>query len=45
MGYPDTSGLVSDDLEVIRTASGWLADGVRVALPHIFLQAPMGGGV
>ncbi|MBW9259455.1 MAG: XdhC family protein [Candidatus Thiodiazotropha sp. (ex. Lucinisca nassula)] len=32
MGYPDTSGLVSDDLEVIRTATGWLADGVRVAL-------------
>ncbi|MCG7992288.1 MAG: XdhC family protein [Candidatus Thiodiazotropha lotti] len=32
MGHPDTSGLVSDDLEVIRTATGWLGDGVRVAL-------------
>ncbi|MCG7873208.1 MAG: XdhC family protein [Candidatus Thiodiazotropha lotti] len=32
MGYPDTPGLVSDDLEVIRTAAGWLDDGVRVAL-------------
>ncbi|MEW8624777.1 MAG: XdhC family protein [Candidatus Thiodiazotropha sp.] len=32
MGYPDTSGLASDDLEVIRTAADWLVEGVPVAL-------------
>jgi xanthine dehydrogenase accessory factor len=32
MGYPDTTGLVSDDLEVIRTVVEWLGEGVSVAL-------------
>jgi xanthine dehydrogenase accessory factor len=32
MGYPDTTGLISDDLEVVRTAVEWLTEGVSVAL-------------